>query len=225
MARSQLFSMTLSAVSFLTVSLSIQAISAFGGVPAVAADAVQQQQADIGKLAPDFTLPDAEGKKHALSDYKGKYVVLEWVNFGCPFVRKHYDSHNMQKLQAQYTDKGVVWLTICSSAPNMQGHMTGDELKNKLKSEEWKGTAYLLDEDGTVGRKYGAKTTPDMFVLDKSGELVYSGAIDNKPTPYQSDLAGAKNYLKAALDEIMGGKQIAVSTTKSYGCSVKYANQ
>jgi hypothetical protein len=131
----------------------------------------------------------------------------------------------MQKLQAQYTDKGVVWLTICSSAPNMQGHMTGDELKNKLKSEEWKGTAYLLDEDGTVGRKYGAKTTPDMFVLDKSGELVYSGAIDNKPTPYQSDLAGAKNYLKAALDEIMGGKQIAVSTTKSYGCSVKYANQ
>jgi glutathione peroxidase-family protein len=187
-----------------------------------AADAPASQAAEVGKEAPGFTLTDADGKKHSLSDYNGKYVVLEWVNFGCPFVKKHYDSKNMQKLQASSTGEGVTWLTICSSAKGKQGNMSGDELKKKLTAEGWKGTEYLVDEDGKVGREYGAKTTPAMYVLNKKHELVYAGAIDDINSTDQSDIAKAHNYVQAALDEEMAGKKIANASNKSYGCSVKY---
>lgn len=184
--------------------------------------AAAQTQAVAGKPAPDFSLQDSKGKKHALSDYKGKLVVLEWVNYGCPFVKKHYESRNMQRLQKNYTGKGVIWLSVNSSANGKQGSMTPDEVNKALKEKGAAPTAYLFDADGTVGRAYGAKTTPHMFVIDQEGVLVYSGAIDDKVSTEISDVAGAKNYVAAALDEALAGKPISVASTKSYGCSVKY---
>lgn len=209
----------------LSLALSLVSSFAIGFVqPQVssAADAPVAQAAEVGKSAPAFTLTDAEGKKHSLSDYKGKVVVLEWVNFGCPFVKKHYDSKNMQKLQGEYTAKGVTWLSICSSAKGKQGNMSGAELTRKLADEGWKGSAYLIDEDGKVGKEYGAKTTPAMYILNKKHELVYAGAIDDVNSTDQSDIAKAHNYVKAALEEVMEGKKIANASNKSYGCSVKY---
>lgn len=176
----------------------------------------------IGKAAPDFTLTDIQGKSVKLSDYKGKYVVLEWTNYGCPFVAKHYDSGNMQALQKKWTDKGVVWLSICSSAKGKEGSMSAADWKTKSAEHKAAGTAILLDESGTVGKSYGAKTTPHMFVIDPSGTLIYKGAIDDKPTYKQADVKGAKNYVDAALTESMGGKPVSMNSTESYGCSVKY---
>ena len=177
---------------------------------------------EVGKPAPDFTLSDLLGKKYELSDYKGKYVVLEWVNFGCPFVRKHYGSENMQHLQKEFTDKGVVWLSICSSAPGKQGNETPDAAKKGISKFGWAATAYLSDEDGKVGRLYNAKTTPDIFVVDPKGTLIYAGAIDDKPTPDPATVKGSNNYVKAALTEATAGKPVSVPTTKPYGCSNKY---
>jgi len=180
------------------------------------------QVATVGEVAPGFTLMDTEGAKHALKDYAGHYVVLEWVNFGCPFVKKHYDSENMQALQTAFTGKEVVWLSICSSAPGKQGYFEGDELKKEVKAHGSKATAYLADADGTVGKMYGAKTTPSMYVIDPKGVLIYAGAIDDKPSTDKSDIKGANNYVRAALDAAMAGKQVETTVTKSYGCSVKY---
>jgi peroxiredoxin len=177
---------------------------------------------EVGKPAPDFTLSDLSGKTHELSDYKGKYVVLEWVNFGCPFVKKQYGSENMQHLQREFTDKGVVWLSICSSAPGKQGNETPDAAKKGISKFGWAASAYLSDEDGKVGRLYNAKTTPDMFVVDPKGTLIYAGAIDDKPTPDPATIKGSNNYVKAALTEATAGKPVSVPTTKPYGCSVKY---
>lgn len=184
--------------------------------------ATAQAQPEIGKPAPEFALKDLDGKEHKLSDFKGKTVVLEWVNYGCPFVKKHYDSQNMQALQKAATDSGVVWLAICSSAPGKQGNETPET--GKTKSAEYKSaaTAYLKDEDGTVGKLYDAKTTPEMFIVDKEGTLVYMGAIDDKPNPSPDSIAGATNYVKAAVMEVMDGKPVTTSSTKPYGCSVKY---
>ncbi len=176
-----------------------------------------------GKAAPQFTLTDTNGKTHKLADYKGKYVVLEWFNHGCPFVRKHYNSGNMQKLQKEYTKKGVIWLSICSSATGKQGYGSASE-QNKLSAENGAApTAILLDADGIVGHLYGAKTTPDMFIVDPKGILIYTGAIDDTPGVDISEIATAKNYVQAALDESMSGKPVSVASTHSYGCSVKYA--
>lgn len=211
---------------FVSAALSVVSIFALGiGLPSqsIAADSAATK-AEVGKPAPDFTLPDADGKKHSLSDYKNKLVVLEWVNFGCPFVKKHYGSKNMQKLQAEYTGKGVTWLTICSSAKGNQGYFEGDALKKQLKQEGWKGTEYLIDDSGTVGHEYGATSTPNMFVLNKEHALVYAGAIDDINSFEQSDIPKAKNYVRAALDEVMASKKIATVKTEPYGCSVKYAN-
>lgn len=218
---------------FMSVALSlVSAAAVFSVQPqlAMAKDAVPQASeftstAEVGKPAPAFTLEDANGKKHSLSQYKNKLVVLEWINFGCPFVKKHYDSENMQKLQEAYTKKGVIWLTICSSNPDAQGYFKGDELKKEIDSHHSKATAYLVDADGTVGHEYGAKSTPDMFVIDKEGTLVYAGAIDDKATTDVADVKGAKNYVREALDEVMAGKKISTASTKSYGCSVKYAKK
>jgi hypothetical protein len=179
---------------------------------------------ETGKAAPDFTLTDSQGKSHKLSDFKGKYVVLEWVNFGCPFVKKHYDSKNMQGLQKDYTGKDVVWLSICSSAPGKQGHMDAAKINDAVKEAGAAMTAYLIDEKGETGRLYGARTTPHMFIVNPEGNLIYAGGIDDIKSADPADTAKAKNFVKAALDEALAGKPVSTPTFKEYGCSVKYAD-
>jgi hypothetical protein len=181
------------------------------------------QQAEVGKPAPAFTLPGASGKTHSLSDFKGKYVILEWTNHDCPFVKKFYDQGDMPKLQKAAMEKGdVVWIQVLSSAPGKQGHADAAgvmEIRSKT------GTASvdtLLDPDGKVGTLYGAKTTPHMYIIDKEGILIYNGAIDDKKSPKQSDIEGSKNYVMLALEEAKAGKPISNPTTAPYGCSVKY---
>ena len=176
----------------------------------------------VGAPAPAFTGTDTQGKKVSLADAKGKYVVLEWHNQGCPFVAKHYDSGNMQRLQKELTGKGAVWYTIISSAPGKQGHVTGAEEDAYVKEQGAAPTHVILDEDGAIGRLYGAKTTPHMFLIDDKGTLVYAGAIDDKPSTDKADVEGAKSYVRAAFDEAKAGKPVTTATTAPYGCSVKY---
>ncbi len=178
----------------------------------------------IGESAPDFRLTDVTGKPISLSDFRGRTVVLEWNNPECPFVRKHYGSGNMQKTQEAATKAGVVWLTINSSAPGNQGHMSGAQARNVLARESATPTAYLLDPQGRVGRAYGARTTPHMYIINARGTLVYAGGIDDKPTANPADIAGARNHVLAALAEIRAGKSVSVATSRPYGCAVKYAN-
>jgi peroxiredoxin len=176
----------------------------------------------IGSAAPDFSLTDAKGKTHSLSEYKGKYVVLEWFNPECPFVKKHYGSSNMQNLQKQYTDKGVVWLTIDSNAPGSQGSLTPEEAEKVASSWNTHQTALLLDPDGKAGRAYGARNTPNMVIINPEGKIAYEGAIDSKASPNPADIPSSTNYVKAALDQSLAGKPITTPQTKPYGCSVKY---
>jgi len=176
----------------------------------------------VGSTAPDISATDSKGKTQTLSQYKGKYVVLEWFNPDCPFVKKHYGSGNMQKLQQEFTGKGVVWLTIDSSAPGMEGNLTADQANAKIS--EWKShsTALLLDSDGKAGRTYGAKNTPHMFVINPEGKVIYEGAIDSKATPNPADISSSTNYVKVALDESLAGKTVTTPSSRPYGCSVKY---
>jgi peroxiredoxin len=181
----------------------------------------------IGSPAPGFTAVDVNSKQQKLADFKGKYVVLEWHNQGCPYTRKHYESGNMQRLQKEWTAKGVVWLTVISSAPGTQGFVTPGQEKEYLKQMNAAPTDVLLDPAGTLGRLYDVKTTPQMFVIDPGGTLIYQGAIDDKPTPDKSadksDIAKSKNYVSAALTEAQAGKPVTEAATNPYGCSVKYA--
>lgn len=177
-----------------------------------------------GAQAGNFKLTDATGKTVALSDYRGKTVVLEWNNPGCPFVKKHYDSGNMQKTQRQAEAGGAVWLTVNSGAPGKQGYMTGAEARAFLAKEKATPTSYLLDPRGVVGKGYGAKTTPHLYIVDTAGKLVYQGGIDDKPTANPADIATARNHVLAALGEIKAGKPVSVPETRPYGCSVKYAD-
>ena len=177
-----------------------------------------------GELAPDFKGTDSHGKTETLGQYRGKYVVLEWANKGCPFEQKHYKSGNMESLQKQWTAKGVVWLSVISSAQGQDGYVTPSEENEYLAQMKAAPTAAILDPSGTIGRLYGAKTTPHMFVIDPQGKIIYEGAIDDQPSPDLSTLNGAKNYVSAALEESMAGKPVEVPVTRSYGCSVKYAN-
>ena len=177
----------------------------------------------IGSPAPGFTAVDVDSKQQKLSDFKGKYVVLEWHNQGCPYTRKHYESGNMQRLQKEWTAKGVVWLTVISSAPGTQGFVTPAQEKEYLKQMNAAPTDVLLDPAGTLGRLYDAKTTPHMYVIDPGGTLIYQGAIDDKPTSDKSDIARSKNYVSAALTEALAGKPVTEAATNPYGCSVKYA--
>ncbi|HEX7573094.1 MAG TPA: redoxin domain-containing protein [Bacteroidota bacterium] len=179
-------------------------------------------RASVDSPAPQFTLTDGQGVSHSLADYRGKYVILEWVNFGCPFVGKHYGSGSMQELQRTMTGRGTVWLSICSSAPGKQGFYEGEELKEKLKQENASPTAYLVDADGAVGKLYGAKTTPHMFIVDPQGVLIYEGGIDNIASTDRADIAKATNYVKEVMAAAWDGKPLPVKTTRSYGCSVKY---
>lgn len=179
---------------------------------------------EIGKTAPAFTLTDTNGKARNLSDFSGKYVVLEWTNHQCPFVVKHYSSGNMQKTQKWAKDKGVVWLSIVSSAEGKQGYLTPDEANKLMKEKGFNSAAMLMDSDGKVGKLYGARTTPHMYVIDPKGTLIYMGGIDDKATPNVADLKEAKNYVIQALEESMAGKDVSVPTSRPYGCSVKYAD-
>ena len=176
----------------------------------------------VGDPAPGFTAVDSNGKQQRLSDYKGKFVVLEWHNQGCPYTKKHYESGNMQRLQKEWTEKGVVWLTVISSAPGTQGFVTPSQENDYLKTMKATPTAVLMDPGGSLGHLYAAKTTPHMFVIDPNGMLVYNGAIDDHPTSDQGDIPNSKNYVSMALEQAMGGKPVADAATRPYGCSVKY---
>jgi peroxiredoxin len=178
--------------------------------------------ATVGQPAPAFTVVDTSGKPVSLSDFKGRHVVLEWVNPGCPFVQKHYNSANMQGTQKDATAKGVVWLAISSTAPDAGDYKKPPALAAWMGDKKAAATATLMDDDGKVGRAYGARTTPHMYVVDPAGTLVYAGAIDSKPTANPADIAGATNYVKQALAETLAGKPVSTATTKPYGCSVKY---
>ena len=191
---------------------------------ALAAPSFAAAAPNLGQPAPAFTALDADGKPRSLADFKGKTVVLEWTNEGCPYVQKHYNSGHMQGLQKEATADGVVWLTVISSAPGFQGYKTGPQAK------QWKARAgahasdVLLDPKGTVGRAYDARTTPHMFVIDKAGKLVYMGGIDDKPTSDPDSLKTARNYVTAALADVKAGRPVAQPATRPYGCSVKYSS-
>jgi peroxiredoxin len=177
----------------------------------------------VGVQAPAFSAKDSRGQSHSLEQYRGKYVVLEWHNQGCPYTRKHYVSGNMQALQKEWTAKGVVWFTVISSAPGEQGYVTDSQENAYLAQMHADPTAVLMDPEGKLGRLYDAKTTPEMYVIDPEGKLIYEGAIDDRATPDVDDIKGADNYLSDALAEAMAGKPVATPFTRSYGCSVKYA--
>ena len=177
---------------------------------------------EVGKAAPDFTGIDSNGKQHSLSQYKGKTVVLEWTNHDCPYVRKHYNSGNMQALQKDSTAKDVVWLSIISSKPGKQGHVSGKQANELTQSRKASPSAVILDESSEIGLLYGAKTTPHMYIIDKTGRLVYMGGIDDNPSKNEDDIPKSKNYVTAALNALASGKKIEDSITRPYGCSVKY---
>lgn len=180
--------------------------------------------AKAGDAAPGFTATASNGKTVRLADYRGKFVVLEWHNNGCPYVGKHYNSGNMQRLQKQWTSQGVVWLTILSSAPGKQGYVTASEENDYLAKEHAAPTAALLDPTGEIGHLYDAKTSPQMVVINPQGVVIYSGAIDDKPTTDLQDVQGATNYVSLALEQAMAGRPVQTPATRPYGCSVKYAN-
>lgn len=192
------------------------AIAAFAAANAFASAPV------VGSPAPSFTLPSASGTSVSLDEYKGKYVVLEWTNPGCPFVRKHYDSGNMQKLQAEYTKKGVVWLSIDSSAPGAQGYLIGEDAKKAKQGDYKSATALLLDGDGKIGHLYGATNTPGMLIVNPEGKVIYTGAIDSIASADKDDIIKATNYVATGLDEALAGKPLDKAVSKPYGCSVKY---
>lgn len=176
----------------------------------------------VGDAAPDFTLKDGANKEHKLSTHKGKYVVLEWLNHGCPFVKKHYGAGNMQALQKEFTAKGVVWYSINSGAEGQQGYMNASDTLKAQKEHKSVATAVLIDSKGTVGKSYDAKVTPHMFIISPEGKVIYNGAIDDKATPDQADIAKSKPLFKNALTAAMEGKKVELASNKPYGCGVKY---
>lgn len=188
----------------------------FTAAPAMAA-------AEAGSPAPDFTATDINGEEFSLSALKGKTVVLEWTNHQCPFVVKHYETGNMQKVQKAATDQGVVWVSIVSSAEGRQGHVSAEEAKAITKEAGAHPTHKILDASGEIGQAYGAKTTPHMFVINAAGNIAYAGAIDDNPSPRHKTVEGAKNYVLAALDDLKNGRDVETASTQSYGCAVKYA--
>lgn len=194
-------------------------------VTGVLMTATAQAKPEIGKPAPEFTAVDSKGKTHQLSDYRGKTVVLEWTNHECPYVKKHYGAGNMQALQKEASDKGAIWLTVISSAPGEQGHVSGEEADALTKERNAAPHAILLDENGTVGRAYDARTTPHMYIINPEGVLVYMGGIDDRPTANPADIEGATNYVRVALDNLSAGKPIEPAVTRPYGCSVKYSTK
>ncbi len=201
----------------------IRIIACIAALAIVTAQAqAQETTAVVGKPAPEFTATDSAGKTRTLAEFKGKLVVLEWVNYDCPFVKKHYGADAMQALQRKYTEQGVVWLSINSSASGKQGNYPAEKWAELVAERKAAPTAVLLDTDGKVGRLYGAKTTPHMFIVNAEGTLIYAGAIDNNPSPDPATLKDAVNYVAKALDAALAGKPVETATSASYGCSVKY---
>ncbi|MFB6230391.1 MAG: redoxin domain-containing protein [Salinibacter sp.] len=212
------------------VALTLALIVALGGAPTAAA---QSSQATVGTPAPDFTLKDADGEKHSLSEYEGKYVVLEWLNFGCPYVGQHYSSGHMQKLQKKYGKKNVVWLSIVSSAKGKQGYYPPKQMKKQKKKHNGQMAAILMDPSGKVGRMYGARVTPHMYVISPKGTLLYKGGIDdwatantNSTLPSETYITEkATNYVETSLTQAMNDKEVSPKQAKPYGCTVKYASK
>ena len=200
---------------FITTSLVALALI----VPATA----QAAAPEVGKAAPDFETTDINGETFKLSDHKGSIVVLEWTNHECPFVKKHYDSNNMQTLQKDITAKNVKWISINSSAEGRQGSHSAEEALSIIEGQGAAPSVKILDPSGTIGKLYDAKTTPHMFVIDAEGTLAYAGAIDSNSSPNPATIEGADNYVVAAVDELIAGKAVTTSQTQPYGCSVKYA--
>ena len=183
---------------------------------------ISSAQVKVGDPAPAFTATDSHGQTQTLQQFRGKYVVLEWHNHNCPFTKKHYESGNMQNLQKEWTAKGVVWFTVISSAPGADGYMTPADENAYVTRMNAAPTAVLLDPQGALGHLYAAKTTPDMYVIDPQGKLIYSGAIDSRATTDAEDIKGAENYVSDALLASMAGRGVSPAYTRPYGCSVKY---
>jgi len=194
--------------------------SAIGLLAALGASA----QAVIGQPAPAFTTVDADGKTVSLSDFKGRHVVLEWVNPGCPYVQKHYNSGNMPATQKAATTKGVTWLAVSSTAKGAGDYRPPKDLVGWIRNKGGAPSATLIDEGGKIGRAYGARTTPHMYLIDPQGKLLYAGAIDSKPTSNPADIATATNYVNQAVGEALAGNAVSQPTTRAYGCSIKYAD-
>jgi peroxiredoxin len=188
-----------------------------------ASPALAAVSAKVGSPAPPFTLNATTSKSVSLADQRGKLVILEWTNHDCPYVRKHYDTSNMQGLQKETTTQGVIWLTLISSAPGTQGYVTPSQANELTAARLATPTAVLLDPTGVVGKAYGATNTPHMYIIDKAGTLVYAGAIDDRPTTRQGDVRGAQNYVRAALEDLAAGRPVKTPVTRAYGCTVKYA--
>jgi peroxiredoxin len=202
-----------------TTLAGLAAISLRGITPPVSAATV----AKVGDAAPAFAIDATTGKSVSLADQRGKLVVLEWTNHDCPYVRKHYETGNMQSLQKETTAQGVVWLTVISSSPGTQGYVTAKQADELTTSRKASPTSVLLDPTGVAGRAYGATNTPHMYVIDKNGLLVYAGAIDDRPTTRRADVQGANNYVRAALADVVAGRSVRTPVTRAYGCTVKYA--
>jgi peroxiredoxin len=196
----------------------------FAATALALASGLTMAQAVVGQAAPAFTVTDTSGKTVALADFKGRHVVLEWVNPGCPYVVKHYGAANMQGTQKEATAKGVVWLAVNSTAPEHYDYKKPTEMAQWMQQQKAAATATLMDSDGKVGKAYGARTTPHLYIVDPKGTLVYAGGIDSKPTSNPADIASATNYVKAALNDTLAGKAVAQATTRPYGCSVKYGS-
>ncbi len=204
-----------------SISIFLLAVMLFTG-HALHAATGENNQAQVGEPAPDFTLVDSNGQEHTLSDFQGQFVVLEWLNHDCPFVRKFYSVGEMQRLQRHYGEQDVVWLSIISSREGQQGHMTPDQINATFEDKDVKAAAVLIDEPGDVGRMYNARTTPHMFVINPDGVLIYDGAIDSNSSANPATIEDAENYVVSALEAAMNGREVATPTTRPYGCSVKY---
>ncbi|RTE87782.1 redoxin domain-containing protein [Lysobacter sp. N42] len=179
---------------------------------------------EIGAPAPNFSVIDSHGVTHSLSDFAGETVVLEWTNHDCPYVRKHYESGNMQSLQQRFTEQGVVWLSVISSSPGTQGHVSAEQANELTSSRNAAPTAVLLDESGTMGRAYSARVTPHMYVIDSEGVLQYAGGIDSIPSARQSDIERAEPYFANAAEQVLSGEAVSRPISRPYGCSVKYSD-
>ncbi|MGE0741267.1 MAG: redoxin domain-containing protein [Hyphomonadaceae bacterium] len=192
-------------------------VTVFGGGEAVAS-------VETGAQAPAFSVQDANGATRTLAEFRGRTVILEWTNHGCPYVRKHYDANNMQTLQRDATADGVVWLQVISSAQGEQGYLDGAGALARVRTDNAAPTATLLDASGVMGRAYGARNTPQMFIIGPEGAVLYQGAIDDRPSARPASLEGATNYVRAALADIEAGRPVQIAETTPYGCSVKYAS-
>ena len=206
----------------LNFKLTAATLAAFAALAPMATSA--SATATVGQPAPAFSVSDTSGKTVTLADFKGKHVVLEWVNPGCPFVVKHYSSANMQGTQKEATAKGVVWLAVSSTAPDATDYKKPAALASWMQSQKAAATATLMDDNGKVGKAYGARTTPHMYIINPAGTLVYAGGIDDKPTSKASDIPTSRNHVKAALAETLAGKPVTQASTQPYGCSVKYSS-